>query len=115
MYCNSSLQQKTKKGANNCGIRIGGNVSHPRLYISESLEECRALEINKLFEDGDLLLGKGKQSLNYFDIDCIEVFGVGGEAWISDALKKRSKAKQIHDAREVRVSIVHLYEFVCSI
>jgi len=116
MYCNSSLQQQTKKGANNnCGIRIGGNVSHPRLYISESLEDCRALEYDKLFEDGDLLLGKGKQSLNYFDIDCIEVFGVGGKAWISDALKKRSKAKQIHDAREVRVSIVHLYEFVCSI
>jgi len=116
MYCNSSLQQQTKKGANNnCGIRIGGNVSQPRLYISESLEECRTLEYDTLFEDGDLLLGKGKQSLNYFDIDCIEVFGVGGEAWINDALKKRSKAKQIHDAREVRVSIVHLYEFVCSI
>ena len=100
MYCNSSLQQQTKKGANNnCGIRIGGIVSQPRLYISESLEECRALEYDdKLFEDGDLLLGKGKQSLNYFDIDCIEVFGVGGEAWINDALEKRSKAKQIHNA-----------------
>ena len=99
MYCNSSLQQQTKKGANNnCGIRIGGIVSQPRLYISESLEECRALEYDKLFEDGDLLLGKGKQSLNYFDIDCIEVFGVGGEEWINDALKKRSKAKQIHNA-----------------
>ena len=99
MYCNSSLQQQTKKGANNnCGIRIGGNVSQPRLYISESLEECRALEYDKLFEDGDLLLGKGKQSLNYFDIDCIEVFGVGGEEWINDALEKRSKAKQIHNA-----------------
>ena len=99
MYCNSSLQQQTKKGANNnCGIRIGGNVSQPRLYISESLEECRALEYDMLFEDGDLLLGKGKQSLNYFDIDCIEVFGVGGELWINDALEKRSKAKQIHEA-----------------
>ena len=77
------------------GIGIGGTASQPRLHITESLEECRALAYDRLFDDEDLLLGKCNQSLFYFDIDCIEVWAVGGDEWISDALRAQKQAKQI--------------------
>ena len=77
------------------GIGIGGTASQPRLNISESLEECRALEFDALFQDGDLLSGKCQESLFYFDTDCIELFGVGGEDWIKHALQTREKAREM--------------------
>ena len=80
------------------GMGIGGTASQPRLHISESLEECRALPYDQLFDDGDLLSGKCSQSLYYFDVDCIEVWGVGGEEWIEDALQAHNKAKEMKAA-----------------
>ncbi|KAL9188499.1 hypothetical protein ACHAXT_006877 [Thalassiosira profunda] len=77
------------------GIGIGGTASQPRLHISESLEECRALEFDALFQDGDLLSGKCQESLFYFDVDCIELFGVGGEDWIKHALQARELAREM--------------------
>lgn len=80
------------------GIGIGGTPSQPRVHITETLEECRALAHDMVFEDGDLLAGKCSQSLYYFDVDCIEVWGVGGEEWISDALNKQAQEKEMHAA-----------------
>jgi hypothetical protein len=77
---------------------IGGTSSQPRLHITESLDECRALTYDQLFDDGDLLSGKCSQSLYYFDVDCIEIWGVGGEEWIADALQAQAKAKEMKAA-----------------
>ncbi len=107
MYCHpSSLATSRMKGLDGqCktngsvhGIGIGGTASQPRLHITESLEECRALAYDRLFDDGDLLFGKCTQSLFYFDVDCIEVWAVGGNEWIADALRAQKEAKQIHAA-----------------
>ena len=104
LYCHTSLTTKNNKGRKDNthgslhGLCIGGTASRPRLHITESLEECRALEYDSLFQDGDLLGGKCSDSLNYFDVDSIEVWGVGGYGWINDALQAQSKAKAIHAA-----------------
>lgn len=107
MYCHPSSLSATNKRRSNTsnttngsvhGIGIGGTASQPRMHLTESLEECRALAYDRLFDDGDLLVGKCNQSLYYFDVDCIEVWGVGGEEWISDALKAQAKQKAIRDA-----------------
>ncbi|KAL3809268.1 hypothetical protein ACHAXA_009966 [Cyclostephanos tholiformis] len=107
MYCHpSSLATSNKRlkdapqrtNASVHGIGIGGTASQPRLHITESLEECRALSYDLLFDDGDLLSGKCSDSLYYFDVDCIEIWGVGGEEWIADALQSQAKAKKMHAA-----------------
>ncbi|KAL7535766.1 hypothetical protein ACHAXR_009927 [Thalassiosira sp. AJA248-18] len=99
MYCHpSSLATANRAKTNGSvhGIGIGGTASQPRMHITESLEECRALGYDKLFEDGDLLSGKCSQSLFYFDVDCIEVFGVGGKEWIACAKEAQAKEKEAH-------------------
>ena len=107
MYCNPSSLATSNKRMKDApsrtngsvhGMGIGGTASQPRFHITESLEECRALPYDQLFDDGDLLSGKCSQSLYYFDVDCIEVWGVGGEDWIEDALQAQNKAKEMKTA-----------------
>lgn len=106
MYCHPSSLAKSNRRRKDApiktngsvhGIGVGGTASQPRLHLTESLEECRALAYDHLFDDGDLLSGKCTQSLFYFDVDCIEMWGVGGEEWISDALKAQKKEKERND------------------
>lgn len=104
MYCHPSTLSTTGRRRNKPlsktnglvhGIGIGGLASQPRVHISESLEDCRALVFDQLFDDGDLLLGRCDESLYYFDVDSIEVWGVGGEEWITSALEAQTKTKEI--------------------
>ncbi|KAL7481719.1 hypothetical protein ACHAW6_007390 [Cyclotella cf. meneghiniana] len=86
------------------GIQIGGNASmsssyrQPKLHISESFEQCRALQYDATFEEGDVLLGKCDDSLYYFDVDCVEVWGVGGHDVIEEALAAREKERGVRSA-----------------
>jgi hypothetical protein len=107
MYCHPSSLATSNKRMKNApsrtngsvhGMGIGGTAAQPRLHITESLEECRALAYDHLFDDGDLLSEKCNQSLYYFDVDCIEVWGVGGEQWIANALQAQAKAKEMNAA-----------------
>ena len=110
LYCHPSslaTASKKRKYVPN-GIRIGGD----RLHITESLEECRALAYDDVFEEGDLLCGKCIQSLFYFDIDCIEVWGVGGDEWIADALKAQPTSKSIQSANLERARKVNKSHFL---
>jgi hypothetical protein len=81
------------------GIGIGGKPSQPRLHLTETLEECRCLtyDSGRIFQDGNLFLNKPafEDSLYYFDMESIEVWGVGGKAWIRDALEARDKARGV--------------------
>ncbi|KAL3765218.1 hypothetical protein ACHAWO_009295 [Cyclotella atomus] len=93
MYCHSSKSSKSKNSTV-FGICIGGSSpTQPRLHITESFEECRCLPYDSLFEDADLLSGKCNSSLYYFDIDTVEVWGVGGAPWIEDALLAQRKER----------------------
>jgi hypothetical protein len=114
MYCHPSTLSsrrgggKTKGATDGAvhGIGIGGKPSQPRLHLTETLEECRALTYDLLFEEGDLLASTAsssdgnpfQDSLYYFDVDCLEAWGVGGNAWIQDALAARNKARGIAQA-----------------
>jgi len=75
------------------GIGIGGTAGQPRLHITESMEGCRALGYDTVFEPGQLLMPDFGDSLYYFDIDYLEVWGVGGQSWIDDALLSREKER----------------------
>jgi hypothetical protein len=82
------------------GIGIGGQPSSsPRLHLTETLEECRCLayDSSRIMKDGDLFLEKTafQDSLYYFDVDCMEVWGVGGTSWIEDALEARDKMRGV--------------------
>eukprot|EP00934_Nitzschia_sp_Nitz4_P004985 Nitzschia sp. Nitz4//scaffold103_size77763//32368//33720//NITZ4_005442-RA/size77763-processed-gene-0.22-mRNA-1//-1//CDS//3329532319//4975//frame0 len=69
------------------GLGVGGNPTAPRLHLTETLEDCRVMDYCSLFEPGDLMLGQGRDCLNYFDVDCLEVWAVGGEEWIHESLE----------------------------
>ncbi|KAL3909820.1 MAG: hypothetical protein SGILL_007932, partial [Bacillariaceae sp.] len=81
------------------GLGIGGTPSQPRLHLTETLEECRGLtyDSSRSFQDGNLFLNKPSfdDSLYFFDVESIEVWGVGGKAWIQDALSARDKARGV--------------------
>jgi hypothetical protein len=93
---NSGFNERTDGAVH--GIGIGGTPSQPRFHLTETLEECRCLpyDTSRNFQDGNLFLGKPafEDSLYHFDVESIEVWGVGGKAWIRDALEAREKARQ---------------------
>jgi TLD len=93
------------------GIGIGGSPSQPRLHLTESLEECRAMDYCPLFEGGDLMLGAGKNSLNYFDVECIEVWAVGGDEWIADSLQARQRQRSILQATQQKARKIDKAQF----
>jgi hypothetical protein len=105
MYCHpstlnvTSRQQRHRSNMHTDGLvhglGVGGTSLQPRLHLTETLEDCRAMDYCTLFEGGDLLLGQGKDSLNYFDVDCLEVWAVGGEEWIADSLKEQQAQRDI--------------------
>lgn len=106
LYCNPSsgaVRSKKTDGSLH-GLGFGGTPSLPRLYISETLEECRALSYDTLFEDGDLMLGKGSESLYYFDVNEIEVWAVGGNSikkLAAQAKQKEIELANLEHARQV--------------
>ena len=80
------------------GICIG-SPRQPRLHLSETLEDCRCLSFDssRTFRDGDLFLNKTafQDSLYYFDVESIEIWGCGGIAWCQHALRSRDKIRGI--------------------
>jgi hypothetical protein len=105
LYCNpsSGTARSDKTDGSLHGLGVGGVPSLPRLHITESLEECRALSYDALFEDGDLMLGRGSESLFYFDINEIEVWAVGDsdEGLAAQARQKEIEMATLEHARKV--------------
>jgi hypothetical protein len=79
------------------------------LQLTESLEECRALDYCDLFQDGDLLLsgGWGKDTLQYFNVECIEVWAVGGHDWITESLRVQQQQRNVQEAAWSHAAQVH--------
>lgn len=120
MYCHpSSLtisnrrSKMSSSATDGCvhGIGVGGTPSQPRLHLTETLEECRAMERCSTFGAGELL-HNGKDSLYYFDADCIEVWGVGGDAWIQQSLVAQQKGRDLIEATLRRARQVDKKQFV---
>jgi TLD len=127
MYCHPSTLSLTgrRRAAASCngkalattdglvhGIGVGGSPTQPRLHLTESFEECRALDYCPSFDGGDLLLGAGKDSLNYFDVECIELWAVGGDEWIADSLLARDRQRSILEATHAKSRKVDNAQFL---
>ena len=108
MYCNSYARSKGyDKQAH--GIGFGGTVHEPRLFISESFDHCQAASADLTFERGDLLTRNNNNNNNntdttnssggkMFDIDSLEVWGVGGTETVREALGARTRQRDIRQA-----------------
>jgi hypothetical protein len=117
MYCNpttssaqrtnySSLNHNQRKNLNDGNKTDGdfhgiciGSPRQPRLHLTETLEDCRCMSYDpsRTFRDGDLFLTKTafQDSLYYFDVEAIEIWGCGGTAWCEHALRERDKIRGI--------------------
>jgi hypothetical protein len=116
MYCHPSSLNMTNRRSKTDGavhgIGIGGVPGQPRLHLTETLEECRAMSFCQLFEPGDLLMGNGEDSLYYFDVDCLEVWGVGGGEWIQESLDSQQKERDLAQANLMRACTVNKKQFL---
>jgi hypothetical protein len=98
MYCNSEARSRGYDNQAH-GIGFGGSVDQPRLYISETFEDCVARSQDMTFEYGVILPKTADGAMQkHFDIDSLEVWGVGGDAVVAEALGARNRQRAIMDA-----------------
>lgn len=93
MYCNSHARSRGYDQQAH-GIGFGGTVDRPRLFLAESFDNCRAASQDLTFEKGALLDTKSPT----FEIDNLEVWGIGGTEVVLEALGERSKERGIKSA-----------------
>ena len=86
----------TQSWFHHSGIGFGGTKDQPRLFIPESFERCVASSRDLTFEQGLLLPVDENGSLQkYFEIESLEVWGVGGDDVVNEALKDRVKQRAV--------------------
>jgi len=95
MYCNSESRSRGYDGLAH-GIGFGGDTTNPRLFISEAFDGCKAGASDLTFEGGRLLPPRelGNPS-KIFDLESMEVWGVGGDSLVAGALGDRHKQREI--------------------
>ena len=76
------------------GLGFGGTREKFRLFVSESLESCKAYSSCPTFEQGPLLPDKCK---NTFEIMTLEVWGCGGEESIRAGLEGQQVDRAVRD------------------
>ena len=85
----------------------------PRLHITESLEGCQALPYDDSFAAGPLLPPFfGDSPTRSFDVDVMEVWGVGGSDRIQRALAARNRDRSFKEASRRRNAEVDRTQFV---
>jgi hypothetical protein len=98
MYCNSEARSRGYDGLAH-GIGFGGTNLQPRLFISESFDGCLASSEDLTFENGTLLPRTEEGTSQYtFEIENIEVWGVGGDDVVAEALESRSQHRELTEA-----------------
>ena len=116
MYCHpSTTAQASSTNGLVHGLGVGGTPSQPRLHITESLEDCRALPYCNLFEAGDLFGTNAPEfanSLQYFDIDAMEVWAVGGQEWIDESLETQKRHQAVLHANRSKARKVDKEQFL---
>lgn len=109
MYCNSIARSRGYD--QQChGIGFGGTIQQPRLFLDESFENNIASHRDLTFDNGyllpqpptsqennlyNLMNHSSNNNNSIFDIDCIEVWGVGSKDVISQGLLQRDKQRDI--------------------
>jgi hypothetical protein len=98
MYCNSKTRIRGFDHRAH-GIGFGGTIDQPRLFVSETFEDCLAAGQDLTFESGPLLPKIEDFSMQKdFDIDSVEVWGVGGDEVVAEALGARNRQRAITEA-----------------
>jgi hypothetical protein len=87
------------------GIGFGGTVENFRFFIPESFEECKAQESCLTYEPGFLTHEP------IFDIDCLEIWAVGGKENIDQALAARKEHRYATDKNIERAKTVDRAQF----
>ena len=95
MYCNSFARSRGYDHQAH-GIGFGGSVDQPRLFLAESFDTCHADSQDLTFDKGPLLATTSHET--HFDIDTLEVWGVGGTEVVAEALGARMRQRGIRDA-----------------
>jgi len=117
MYCNPQARSKGYDGLAH-GIGFGGDTSKPRLFITETLDECIASSNDLTFVGGELLASSTSNSnsqrrqRNSFEIESMEVWGVGGDSAVKEALGQREEHRQIMDANIKKARKVDKAQFL---
>ena len=96
MYCNSYARSRGYDQQAH-GIGFGGTVDQPRLFLAESFDDCVAGKDDLTFEKGSLLSNSGGNATT-FEIDNLEVWGVGGTEVVKESLQARSLSRDIRSA-----------------
>ncbi|GKY94404.1 hypothetical protein MPSEU_000406400 [Mayamaea pseudoterrestris] len=82
------------------GLGFGGTVDQPRLFLAENFDDNVAASVDLTFDNG-LLLAPGEDGVGsqrtQFAIDCLEVWGVGGDEVVEQALGARNKVRAMKD------------------
>lgn len=112
---NGTYGRRSKRNFNYCkirgpfspgqarGIGLGGTIKKPRLFLSECLDKCHALNHDMTFAPGKLLSDKKNEfgdlmARSDFEIDYLEVWGVGGEEVVQKALGAQNQHRAVMDA-----------------
>jgi len=93
------------------GIGFGGCYEKPRFFIPESFEHCSGDFLDRTYESGNLLPA---DSLERFEIGALEVWGVGGDAVISEALRQRAEYRERTDTFRRDATSVHDKSFLAK-
>lgn len=102
----------SSKGAKLRGLVLGGSEQDPRIHITESFERCIASSggpRDDTFESGPLLSGQWDK---FFNVGSIEIWGVGGDDVVKEALSMKEKKEEIYDATRRRVQRVDKSQFL---
>jgi hypothetical protein len=93
------------------GIGFGGSTStKPRLFIPDTLEHCSAEYMDKSYQVGDLL---PEDAMEKFEIQSLEVWGVGNEDVIAHAMQKRAEYRvQLEDTIRRARTVINKKQFV---
>jgi len=94
------------------GLVLGGSEQDPRIHITESFERCIASSggpRDDTFESGPLLPGQWDK---FFNVSSIEIWGVGGDDVVKEALSKKERQEEVHDAARRRVRRVDKSQFL---
>lgn len=79
----------TKSYGHPHGIGFGGTPEGFRLFIPDTMEQCTAIGACPTFESGRFVEG------DKFDIDVMEIWGVGGDAMVKKGLNSQKKQREI--------------------
>jgi hypothetical protein len=101
-YCNSSARSKGYDQQAH-GLGFGGTVQRPRLFLSETFDDCTADRQDLTFDNGPLIVlpaddsGGAPSSLgaSSFTPDSLQVWAVGGQAVVEAALQQRGQHRDV--------------------